>query len=159
MGQGMEQIPANESRPAIVAQATDQGGQRTQDPEVARLIDLTNDWTDAITRIDRSKLDELMASDFKLYSWSGQQLATKSEWLDNLFNHIKITNYTLEKVSPRIYDDFAIVTSEGEWAGSLDEKPFDRKTIVLDTWRKINGQWQVATRTTYVEDIKSPPAK
>ncbi|HXM96128.1 MAG TPA: nuclear transport factor 2 family protein [Candidatus Dormibacteraeota bacterium] len=119
----------------------------------------TNAWTDAINAKDRAKLEVLMAPEYALYSWSGELWAPRQEWLDNLFNHIKISKNTLREIAPRVYGDFAIVTSVGEWAGTSDGESFNQKTIVVDTWRKINGRWQVVTRTSHTEDVKSPIKK
>ena len=122
-------------------------------PDEAELVTLTNAWTDAINTKDRSKLDELMAPEYTLYGWSGELRAPRLQWLDNLFNHVKIRENTLRELSPRVYGDFAIVTSVGTWAGTWDGEPFNQKTIVVDTWRRINGRWRVVTRTSHIEDV------
>jgi ketosteroid isomerase-like protein len=100
-----------------------------------------------------------MAPDFALYRWSGELGAPRSQWLDNLFNHIKIGKNTLKELAPRVYGDFAIVTSVGEWEGTFDGEPFSQKCIVVDTWRKIGGRWQVVTRTSHTEDVKGSGEK
>ena len=125
--------------------------------EADKLVTLTNEWTDAINSRDRQKLDALMASDFALYHWNGELGAPRLQWLDNLFNHTKITTNTLTDVAPQLYDDFGVVTSMGEWIGAFDGKPFSQKCIVMDTWRKIDSQWKVVKRTShcYAEDSVS----
>jgi ketosteroid isomerase-like protein len=119
-----------------------------------KLVALTNEWTDAINSRNRQKLDELMASDFALYHWNGQLGAPRAQWLDNLFNHIKITKNTLTNAAPQLYGDFGVVTSVGDWIGTFDSKPFSQECIVVDTWRKIENQWKVVRRTShcYTED-------
>ena len=128
-------------------------------PDEAVLVSLTNSWTDAINTKDRAKLDELMAPEYALYGWSGEVWAPRSQWLDNLFHHIKIRENTLRELSPRVYGDFAIVTSVGTWAGTFDGDSFNQKTIVVDTWRRMNGRWQVVTRTSHTEEVKPPSRK
>jgi hypothetical protein len=96
-----------------------------------------------------------MAPEYALYGWSGELWAPRSQWLDNLFNHVKIGENTLRELSPRVYGDFAIVSSVGTWAGTWDGEPFNQKTIVVDTWRRMNGRWQVVTRTSHTEDVKT----
>jgi ketosteroid isomerase-like protein len=122
--------------------------------EAAKLIALTNEWTDAINRRNRQKLDALMASDFALYHWNGKLGAPRLRWLDNLFNHIKIRKNTLTDAAPQVYGDFGIVTSMGDWIGTFDSKSFSQKCIVVDTWRKTGKQWKVVRRTShcYTED-------
>jgi ketosteroid isomerase-like protein len=130
---------------------------QSKNSEAAELVALTNEWTDAINRRDRQKLDTLMASDFALYHWNGDLAAPRLQWLDNLFNHIKIEKNTLTDLAPQFYGDFGIVTSVGEWIGTFDSKPFSQKCIVVDTWRKIESQWKVMRRTShcYAEDSVS----
>jgi ketosteroid isomerase-like protein len=125
--------------------------------EATKLVALTNEWTDAINNGNRQKLDALMASDFALYHWNGELAAPRSQWLDNLFNHIKIRTNTLTDSAPQAYGDFGIVTSVGDWIGTFDGKPFASKCIVVDTWRKIDIQWKVVRRTShcYAEDSVS----
>ena len=125
--------------------------------EAIKLVALTKEWTDAIDNGNRQKLDKLMASDFALYHWNGQLAAGRSQWVDNLFNHIKITKNTLTDAAPQVYRDFGVVTSVGDWIGSFDGKPFSQKCIVVDTWRKIDKQWKVVRRTShcYTEDSVS----
>lgn len=125
--------------------------------EAAELVELTNEWTDAINSRNRQRLDALMASDFALYHWNGQLGAPRAQWLDNLFNHIKITKNTLTDAAPQVYGDFGVVTSVGDWIGTFDSKSFSQKCIVVDTWRKIDTQWKVVRRTShcYAEDSVS----
>jgi ketosteroid isomerase-like protein len=100
-----------------------------------------------------------MAPEYALYGWSGELSAPRSQWLDNLFNHVKIRENTLRELTPRVYGDFAIVTSVGTWAGTWDGEPFNQKTIVVDTWRRTNGRWQVVTRTSHTEHVTTPIKK
>ena len=134
-------------------------GFRSQDKnsEAAKLLTLSNDWTDAINSGNRQKLDALMASDFALYHWNGDLAAPRLQWLDNLFNHIKIRKNTLTDSAPQLYSDVGVVTSVGDWIGSFDGKPFSQKCVVVDTWRKIDDQWKVVRRTShcYAEDSAS----
>ena len=125
--------------------------------EAAKLVALTNEWTDAINSRNRQKLDVLMASNFELYRWNGQLGAPRAQWLDNLFNHIKITKNTLTDAVPQVYGDFGVVTSVGDWIGTFDSESFSQKCIVVDTWRKTDKQWKVVRRTShcYTEDSVS----
>jgi ketosteroid isomerase-like protein len=141
------QATANEKSPAPSNQPAN------QDANAAELVALTNAWTNAINSKDRSKLDELMAPDYALYGWNGELLAPRAEWMDNLFNHLKISAFTTEELAPRVYGDFAIVTSVGVWAGTVDGDPFNYNVILVDTWRKMGGRWQVVARNSHREDV------
>jgi ketosteroid isomerase-like protein len=125
--------------------------------EVAKLVALTNEWSDAVNGRDRQKLDALMASDFALYHWNGELAAPRLQWLDNLFNRITIQKNNVTDPAAQVYSDFGIVTSVGDWIGTFDGKPFSQKCIVVDTWRKIDSQWKAVRRTSrcYTENSVS----
>src|SRR6266496_5520111 len=109
--------------------------QATQYTTETKLVALTNEWTEAINRKDRKTLDELMSPEYALYAWNGKMLASRPVWLDNLFSHITIEKNTLIDLAPRVYGDFAIITSKGDWIGVFDGQHFNKKCIVVDTWR------------------------
>jgi len=125
---------------------------KTQYTEETKLVGLTNEWTEAINKRDRKKLDQLMAPEYALYKWNGKLGAARPVWLDNLFSHITIEQNTLYDLAPRIYGDFAIVTSKADWIGTMDGHHFNQKCIVVDTWRKLDGRWRVVTRTSDCTD-------
>ena len=128
-----------------VGQPATQAG---QDSDSAELVTLTNTWTDAINAKDHAKLDALMAPEFALYRWDGKVLAARPLWLDNL-DHITIKELSMRNVSPRVYGDFAVVTSVCTWAGVYEgDPPFNFNSIMVDTWRKTNGKWQVVARNS-----------
>jgi hypothetical protein len=126
--------------------------QKTQYTTEAELVRLANQWTEAINQKDRTKLDELMAPEYALYAWNGKLLAPRPVWLDNLFSHITIEKNTLTDLAPRIYGDFAIITSKGDWVGIFDGQHFKKKCIVVDTWRMRDSRWRVVTRTSDCTD-------
>ena len=117
------------------------------DTASAELVTLTKVWTDAINAKDHTKFEALMAPEFALYRWSGEQLAPRPSWLDYL-DHTEIKEYTVRDVSPKSYGEFAIVTSVCTWAGVHDGHSFNFNSILLDTWRRTDGKWQVVARNS-----------
>jgi hypothetical protein len=117
------------------------------DPTSAELVNLTKTWTDAINARDHVKLEALMAPEFALYRWNGEVLAPRPQWLDNL-DHIEIKEYTVRDISARAYGEFATVTSVCTWAGVHHGNSFDFKSIMVDTWRRTDGKWQVVARNS-----------
>lgn len=130
-------------------QAAPQAG---KDAIATKLVALANEWTQAINKKDRRKLDELMAPEFALYAWDGRLLGSRQVWLDNLFSRITIEKNTLTDISPRVYAEFAVITSKSDWVGSLDGRHFDKRCVVVDTFRMHGGQWRVVTRTSDCTD-------
>ena len=123
------------------SQPTSQAG---PDAASAELVTLTNSWNDAINANDRAKLEAFLTPEFAAYGWSGELWSTRSQWLDNV--HLYSEN-TLHGISPRVYGDFAIVTSVAAFVVTSDGHPSNKTSILADTWRRMNGRWQVATRT------------
>jgi ketosteroid isomerase-like protein len=146
------QVAATVAGPEIKAT-----GQVNQDSKSAELVALTNDWMEAINKKDRSKLEALMAPDYALYGWNGELWAPRSVWLDNLYHHIEIQHYEHRDIAAYVYGDFANVTSIADWRGSMNGKPFNEVDLVVDTWRqtKTNGKWQVVSRTSHAEPVKT----
>ncbi len=124
-----------------VSQPTSQAG---LDATSAELVTLTNAWTEAINANDRAKLEALVAPEFAAYGWNGELWAVRSPWLDNV--HFYSGN-TLREISPRVYGDFAIVTSVATFVVTYDGHPSNITAVLVDTWRRTNGRWQVVTRT------------
>jgi hypothetical protein len=114
------------------------------DAASAELVTLTNAWTGAINANDPAKLDTLLAPEFAAYGWNGELWATRSQWLDNV--HFYSEN-TLHEISPRVYGDFAIVTSVTTFVFTHNGHPASETSILVDTWRMTNGRWQVIART------------
>jgi hypothetical protein len=107
-------------------------------------VTLTNAWTEAINANDRAKLEALVAPEFAAYGWNGELWAVRSPWLDNV--HFYSEN-TLREISPRVYGDFAIVASVATFVVTYDGRPSNITAVLVDTWRRTNGRWQVVTRT------------
>jgi len=116
------------------SQPTPQAG---PDAASAELVTLTNTWTEAINANDRAKLEALMAPEFAAYGWNGELWATRSRWLDNV--HFFSEN-TLHEISPRVYGDFAIVTSVTTFVFTRDGHPSNETSILADAWRRMNGR-------------------
>jgi hypothetical protein len=137
--------------------ASQPSSQARLDTASAELATLTIAWTEAINTKDRVKLEALLAPEFALYGWNGGLWAPRSQWLD-FINHTRIKEYTVRDISPKLYGDIAIVTSVCTWAGVSNGRPFNSNTILLDTWRRTNGRWQVVARNSCpVNSVSSSP--
>jgi ketosteroid isomerase-like protein len=125
--------------------ASPPASQARLDAASVELVTLTDAWTAAINANDRAKLEALMSPEFAAYGWNGELWAARSQWLDNV--HLFSEN-ALHEISPRVYGDFAIVTSVTTFVFTRDGHPPAHETsILVDTWRRQNERWQVVTRT------------
>lgn len=111
------------------------------------LVTLTKTWTDAMNAKDHVKLEALMDPEFALYRWNGELVTQRSDWLDFLY-HTDIKEYTLHNISARAYGDFGVVTSVCIWNGVHAGEPFDVHSVMVDTWVRRDGRWQVITRNS-----------
>lgn len=119
----------------------------------AQLVSLTNEWTAAILAKDRTKLESLMAPEFRLQGWDGSWQVERPQWLENTFNSYEIAEYHHSDIVPHIYGDVAAVTSRWYWRGQRgrgEQKPFEEHGYVLDVWRRSGDRWQVVSRITII---------
>ena len=135
------------------------GAQQTSSPAPvlgtpeAELVSLTNEWTAAIIAKDRSKLESLMAPEYKLQGWDGSWQVERPLWLENLFQSYDIAEYHHTDIVPHIYGDVAAITSKYYWRGKRgrnEKKPFEEHGYVVDVWRRATGHWQVVSRITVI---------
>jgi ketosteroid isomerase-like protein len=134
--------PAQSQQPASPPAA-----QAGLDTASAELVTLTKAWTDAMNAKDHAKLEALVAPEFALYRWNGERMAQRPEWLDFLY-HTEIKEYTVRDISARAYGEFGVVTLVCTWTGAHDGAPFDLHSVMVDTWRRTNGKWQVVSRNS-----------
>jgi ketosteroid isomerase-like protein len=128
------QSPRSASQPA---------SQAAPDAASDELVTLTNAWNDAINANDRAKLESFLAPEFALYTWSGKLWTTRSPWLDNVRRY---SDSALREISPRVYGDFAVVTSSSTFVVTDDGQSSSKTAVLVDTWRRTNGRWQVVAR-------------
>jgi ketosteroid isomerase-like protein len=132
------QAPIPTSPPAV---------QAGPDAASAELVTSTKAWTDAMNAKDHAKLEALMAPEFALYRWNGELAAPRPDWLDFLYT-TEIKEYSVRDISARAYGEFGVVTLVCTWAGVHDGRPFDLNSIIVDTWHRTNGKWQVVARNS-----------
>jgi ketosteroid isomerase-like protein len=121
------------------SQPTSQAG---LDAASAELVRFTNAWTDAINANDRAKLEAFLAPDFAACGWNGELWANRSKWLDNV--HL-FTENALHEISPRVYGDFAIVTSVTTFVVTYDGWPPLQQNF-YSGGHLAQDEWKVAGR-------------
>jgi ketosteroid isomerase-like protein len=133
---GLAQQPANQA-----------AAQATQDTASAALVTLTKTWTDAMNAKDLEKIEQLVAPEFALYRWNGELMSQRPDWLDFLY-HTEIKEYTVRYISAKAYGDFGVVTLVCTWSGIHNGGAFDVHAVMVDTWHRTNGKWQVVARNS-----------
>jgi ketosteroid isomerase-like protein len=124
---------------------TNSASSATQSVDLERL---STEWTSAALRHDRARLEELMAPDYVLHTPDPKHPETpRAEWLDNLFNNLKIDHWVQTNISAHVYGDIGVVTAGYAWNGTFHEKAFDSTGSCTDVWRSHEKHWQVVSRT------------
>lgn len=120
----------------------DEGG-RIQALEIA--------WNHALEAKDSQALSKLFANTFLSVDIDGS-LQSKSEFLAS----IKAPEYqpsqaVTEQSSVQVYGDSAVVVGVFRVKGTEKGKPYQHRERFVDTWIKIDGNWQcVATTSTLI---------
>jgi hypothetical protein len=96
---------------------------------------------------DHAKLEALVGPEFTLYRWNGERMAERPDWLDFLY-HTEIKEYTVHDIRAKAYGEFGVVTLVCTWTGVHDGASFDIHSVMVDTWHRTNGKWQVVARNS-----------
>ena len=115
----------------------------------AELIRLSKQWMDAMQNHDSAGLLKLMSPDYYLQGWdtANNRKTYRADWLDNLFNRIRITKFEQSSFRAQVFGDVGIVTSFYTWAGNFATKDFSNNGFIMDVWMRKNNKWQVTSRT------------
>jgi Domain of unknown function (DUF4440) len=122
-------------------------GEAGLDTASAELVTLTKAWTDTMKAENHTKLEALVAPEYAFYRWNGDLMAPRPDWLDFLY-HAEIKEYTVSNISATAYGDFGVVTLVSTWTAVHNGSPFDLHSVIVDTWRRTNGKWQVVARSS-----------
>jgi hypothetical protein len=114
-----------------------------KDSANSEILQLTNEWNDAIIKHDSLLLDKILGVEFSLNGSVSRDI-----WINNTMRHLNTD--TLKIVSPLVITFYGqAVKSEGTyfWKASYDGKPrINGNYVVTDIWIKRNGNWQVILR-------------
>ncbi|HEU4375268.1 MAG TPA: nuclear transport factor 2 family protein [Telluria sp.] len=120
-------------------------------PTITRTIQLfstlENDWLDAVQRRDRDALKKIVADDFELRSAAAPGVPTPRE--ESLGDALSVAPFhsTIEQMAAHEYGDVVVVSFL--WKLVVPKKgALAQKVFVIDTWKRIDGNWQVVTRYT-----------
>ena len=112
------------------------------------LIQLENDWMQAMKKRDRPRLEELLAPEFTVtgMKYIDSAAVTRNMWMYNTLHDLKIDSVHFIKAKATTVDDVGIVKAHFYWSGSYDEERFSDSTSFVDTWIKRYSGWQVVSR-------------
>jgi len=133
----------------LLSGAAAAGQQNSASDEGGRVLALENAWNHALEEKDTKALGMLLANTFLSVDIDGS-VASKSEFLAS----IKAPDYqpsqaVTEQSTVQVYGDAAVVVGVFRVKGMEKGKAYMHRERFVDTWIKINGNWQcVATTST-----------
>jgi hypothetical protein len=120
-----------------------QYSQGAKDSAQIEILQLTNEWNNAIVTRDSILLNKILGPE---YSLNGS--VSRDIWMNNTLHHLDTD--TLKIVIPLVITFYGqAIKSEGTyfWKASYDGKPrINSNYVVTDIWIKRNGHWQVILR-------------
>lgn len=120
-----------------------QYSQGAKDSAQSEIIQLTNEWNNAIINRDSLLLDKILSPE---YSLNGA--VSRDVWMNNTLHHYDTD--TLKNISPLVITFYGqAIKSEGTyfWKATYDGKPrINADYTVTDIWIKRNGHWRVILR-------------
>lgn len=120
----------------------------TQQPVSNDLVQLENDWMQAMMKRDQAQLDQLVAPEFTLSGtkYIDTPAVTRNMWIYNTMNDLNIDSVHFIKIKETRIKDVGIVKAHFYWSGTYDDDPFADSTYLVDTWVKKERGWQVVSR-------------
>jgi ketosteroid isomerase-like protein len=125
--------------------------QNSSSDEGGRVQALETAWNHALESKDTQALGKLFANTFLSVDIDGS-VQSKSEFLAS----IKAPDYqpsqaVTEQSSVQVYGNSAVVVGVFRVKGTEKGKPYQHRERFVDTWIKIDGNWQcVATTSTLI---------
>lgn len=106
------------------------------------LIDLENQWVDALTKSDTAKLDAIFADSYVDTDEHSQRSDKQGVLAVLKSGDLKMASIKLSEMRVYDYCDAAIVTGSAAQAGSFKGEPVTPRIIFTDTFIRQNGKWK-----------------
>lgn len=124
------------------------GESNMQKPTSDDLVQIENDWMQAMMKRDKPVLDELVAPEFTVsgINYLDSAAVTRSVWMNNILQDMKIDSVHFINIKANKIDNVGIVRAQFYWSGIYVEDRFSDSTSFVDTWIKRGGGWRVVSR-------------
>ena len=118
-------------------------------PDVSVLLDLNQDYIEAVKRSDVEWFRRVLVDDFRCSMTNGSML-DRERFLEHVSRPLDITALEAHDVEARVMGDLAIVHARTTFSTPDGRAGFGRYT---DVWCRRNGRWLVAAAhfTRYVQ--------
>jgi hypothetical protein len=117
-------------------------------PLSSDLVQLENQFAQAIMKKDRATLDRVVTPEFTVtgIKYMDSAAVTRSVWMTNILHDMKLDSVHFIDIKSNSIDDVGIVRARFFWKGTYGEKPFADTTSFVDTWIKRNNDWRIVSR-------------
>ncbi len=118
------------------------------------VIELERAFGEALTRLDKARLDSLMADDFLLTNTIGKVVSKTQVIADITSPDYELESLVNDDISARIYGDVAVVMARGSAKGRYKGRDASGQFRYTRVWVKRQGRWQavVAQATNIVPE-------
>lgn len=124
------------------------GESNMQKPANDDLVQIENDWMQAMMKRDKSVLEELVAPEFTVsgMNYFDSAAVTRSVWMKNILQDMEIDSVRFINTRVSTIDNIGIVRAQFYWSGVYGEDRFSDSTSFVDTWIKKGNRWRVVSR-------------
>jgi ketosteroid isomerase-like protein len=127
---------------AASAQTKEKETQKRSTGATQALLDLENQWVDALTKSDTAKLDSIFVNGYVDTDEHNQRSDKQGVLALLKSGDLKIASIKLSDMRVYDYGDAAIVTGSAAQSGSFQGQPVTAKLIFTDTFIRQNGRWR-----------------
>jgi hypothetical protein len=127
---------------ATSAQTKEKETQKKSTGATQALVDLENQWVDALTKSDAATLDAIFVESYVDTDEHNQRSDKQGVLALLKSGDLKMTSIKLSDMRVYDYGDAAVVTGSAAQVGSVKGQPVTPKLIFTDTFIRQNGKWK-----------------
>ncbi|HLL75092.1 MAG TPA: nuclear transport factor 2 family protein [Pyrinomonadaceae bacterium] len=137
---------------ALLVSGQKRGINMNEDGKAEREVtELEREFGEALTRLDRARLERLMADDFLLTNTAGKIVSKAQVIADITSPDYELESLVNDDISVRIYGDVAVVMARGTAKGRYKGQDAGGQFRYTRVWLKRRGRWQaVVAQSTNV---------
>jgi hypothetical protein len=129
---------------AASAQTREKETQKRSTGATQALLDLENQWVDALTKSDTARLDSIFVESYVDTDEHSQRSDKQGVLAVLKSGDLKMTSIKLSDMRVYDYGDAAVVTGSAAQVGNFKGQPVTPKLIFTDTFIRQNGKWKAA---------------
>jgi hypothetical protein len=108
------------------------------------LAELSHELVDAVSRHDRDRLEELLATEFSLNGAAG--ILDREGLLEAAAGAYQIDEFSYDELDAEVYGNTAVCVSRYRQTARLDGQDVSGELHVTDIWVRRDSRWQIVRR-------------